>query len=366
MRQDNNHISKKRVAILIETGVEDAEFQVPYKALKMAGFDVVVLGSRMNSTYVGKQGKLSIKPDATTTEARPEEFDAVVIPGGLAPDTMRTNPNTVKLVQQAMAQGKLVAAICHGPQVLIEGDLLKGKNATCFISIRKDIINAGANYIDEPLVVDGNLITSRRPGDLAIFATAILSRLGYGGKEVDLPNENDATAEWWKIAAAWDGSTKGDIVKALNTALAGERYSSEAFEHYAEKSSDGEVRSLLQETIATKNQHIQMLEERLNALGEKPSLPAQAADTYAKLKTSLQGSDEMAMLRRALGDIQTAVVDTFQLRNQFTDPVTTEIFNQIEIALSDYEQRFVQLYHARLGSEIAKPAKPSTSPAVGV
>lgn len=361
-----NNNSSKRVAILIETGVEDSEFQVPYKALKMAGIDVVVLGSRMNSTYVGKQGKLSMKPDATTTEARPEEFDAVIIPGGMAPDTMRTNPNTVKFVQDTMAQGKLIAAVCHGPQVLIEGDLLKGKNATGYRAIRKDMINAGANYIDEPLVVDGNLITSRRPGDLAIFTTAILSRLGYGGKEVDLPNENDITAEWWKLANAWGGSTKGDIAKALNTSLAGERYSQEAFQHYAEKSDDGEVRSLLQEIIENKRQHIQMLEERLNALGEKPSLPAQAADTYAKLKTSLQGSDEMAMLRRALGDIQTGVVDTYQLSTQLTDPVSTALFMRIEEDLAQQEQRLAQLYHARVGSEIAKPAKPSTSPAVGV
>ncbi|HEY9848077.1 MAG TPA: DJ-1/PfpI/YhbO family deglycase/protease [Leptolyngbyaceae cyanobacterium] len=365
MSYSNNSIAKKRVAILIETGVEDSEFQVPYQAMKMAGFDAVVLGSRMNSTYVGKQGKVSIQPDGTTTEARPEDFDAVIVPGGLAPDTMRTNPNTVKFVQEAMAQGKLIAAVCHGPQVLIEGDLLKGKNATGFISIRRDMINAGANYIDEPLVIDGNLITSRRPGDLAIFTTAILSRLGYGGKEVDLPNENDVTAEWWKLADAWGGSTKGDIAKALNTALAGERYSCEAFGQYVEKSSDSRVKALLQEIIENKKQHIQMLEERLNALGEKPSLPAQAADTYAKLKTALQGSDEVAMLRRALGDIQTAVVDVFQLRNQLTDPVTTEIFSEIEIDHARYEQRLAELYRNRLGDRL-KPAKPSTSPAVGV
>jgi hypothetical protein len=90
-------------------------------------------------------------------------FDAVIIPGGMAPDKMRRNPNTVGFVQDAMQQGKLVAAVCHGPQVLIEGDLLRGKQATGFIAIRKDMINAGANYIDEPLVIDGNLITSRQP-----------------------------------------------------------------------------------------------------------------------------------------------------------------------------------------------------------
>ena len=181
--------------------------------------EIVVLGSRMNEKYKGKRGKLTVQADATTTEAIASEFDAVVIPGGMAPDKMRRNPNTVRFVQEAVQQGKLVAAVCHGPQVLIEGDLLKGKQATGFSAIRKDIINAGANYLDEPLVVDGNLITSREPGDLAIFTTAILNRLGYGGKDAALPNEKDTSAEWWKLADAWGGSTKGDIAKGLNTAL---------------------------------------------------------------------------------------------------------------------------------------------------
>ena len=112
-----NETLKKRVAILIENGVEDDEFQIPYKALQMAGFEVLVLGSRMNENYVGKMGKLTMKPDGTTTEAMASQFDAVVIPGGMAPDLMRTNPNTVRFVQEIMAQGKLVAAVCHGPQI---------------------------------------------------------------------------------------------------------------------------------------------------------------------------------------------------------------------------------------------------------
>jgi protease I len=358
-----NNQAQKRVAILIENGVEDAEFQVPYKALKMAGIEIVVLGSRMNETYKGKQGKVSIQPDGTTTEALASEFDAIVIPGGMAPDKMRINPNTVGFVQEAMEQGKLVAAVCHGPQVLIEGDLLKGKQATGFIAIRKDMINAGTNYVDEPLVVDGKLITSRQPGDLAIFTTAILSRVGYGGKEAALPDEKDSNAEWWKLADAWGGSTKGEIVQGLNTALAGERYSQEAFEQYAQKTSDAELRSLLQEMIANKQRHIQKLEARLDALGEKPSLVANAADKYAKLKTSLQGSDDMDLLRRSLGDIQTGVVDIHNLRVKFTDPVSAAIFTEIEKDLSLYERHIVELYRARTGAG-AKPAKPTTGAAV--
>jgi protease I len=359
----SNH-TKKRVAFLIENGVEDAEFQVPYKGLKMAGMDVIVLGPRTNEKFAGKQGQVSVEADATTTEANPAEFDAVVIPGGMAPDRMRVNPNTVRFVQEAFGLGKIVAAVCHGPQVLIEGDLLKGKQATGFIAIRKDMINAGANYIDEPLVVDGNLITSRQPGDLAIFTTAILSRLGYGGQEAALPDERDAHAEWWKLANAWGGSTKGDIVKGLNTALAGERYAREAFESYAQKTTDAELRPLLNEMIGNKEVHIKKLENRLDELGEKPSLPAQAADKYAKLKTALQGSDETFLLRSTLGDIQTGVVDAYNLSTKFTDPASTALFREIEIDLSKYEQQVAQLYKARLGQPTEAPAKPTTAPAV--
>ncbi len=360
----NSQTSRKKVAFLIENGVEDAEFQVPYQGLKSAGIEVVILGSRTNEKFVGKQGQVAVQADATTTEANPAEFDAVIIPGGMAPDRMRVNPNTVRFVQEIFGQGKLVAAVCHGPQVLIEGDLLRGKQATGFIAIRKDMINAGANYIDEPLVIDDNLITSRQPGDLPIFTTAILSRLGYGGQEAALPNERDANAEWWKLATAWGGSTKGDIVKGLNTALAGERYAREAFESYAQKTTDAELRSLLNEMIGNKEIHIKKLEARLEALGEKPSLPAQAADKYAKLKAALQGSDETFLLRSTLGDIQTGVVDAYNLSTKFTDPASTDLFKEIETDLAKYEQRLAQLYKARLGTPTEASAKPTTAPAV--
>ncbi|MFH7025979.1 MAG: DJ-1/PfpI/YhbO family deglycase/protease [Heteroscytonema crispum UTEX LB 1556] len=361
----DNHSGKKKVAILIENDVEDAEFQVPYNGLKQAGMEVVVLGSRMNEKYTGKRGKVSMQPDGTTTEAMASEFDAVVIPGGMAPDKMRRNPNTVSFVQEAMQQGKLVAAVCHGPQVLIEGDLLKGKQATGFSAIRKDMINAGAKYVDEPLVVDGNLITSRQPGDLAIFTTAILSRLGYGGKDVGLPNEKDTTAEWWKLADAWGGSTKGEIVKGLNTALAGDRYSLEALGKYAEKESDAQIKSLFQEMIANKQQHIQRLEGRLHELGEKPSLTANIANQYAKVKSALTGSDDIYQLRCALGDVQTAVGDVGNLCAMYTDPVSTRIFTEIYHDLLMYEQRLVELYRARVGAD-AKPGKPTTGAAVSM
>ncbi|MGC1393832.1 MAG: DJ-1/PfpI/YhbO family deglycase/protease [Coleofasciculaceae cyanobacterium] len=356
--------NSKRVAILVDQKFEDSEFQIPYKALQQAGAKVTVLGSRMNEKYQGKEGQVSIKPDGTFTEASPADFDAVVIPGGMAPDTMRTNANAVKFVQEAMDLGILVAAVCHGPQMLIEGNLLKGKNATGFVAIRKDMINAGANYQDESLVVDGNLITSRQPGDLAIFSTAILSRLGLNIPEQVLPNETDLSAQWWQLAEAWGGNSKKEIVDALNTAIAGEKYGKKAFEQYAERTSDEELRSLLQEMLANKQHHIQMLENRLQELDASESISASAADIYASLKDLLHSSDNLSILRRALGDIQTGVVDIFNLRKQYTDPTSTAIFTLIETNLAKSEQRLAKLYHERIGGDTVKPAKPTTGAAV--
>jgi protease I len=358
-----NHSKKKKVAILIENDVEDSEFQVPYNALKQAGMDVVVLGSRMNETYKGKRGKVSIQADGTTTEAIAAEFDAVVIPGGMAPDKMRRNPNTVRFVQEAIAQNNIIAAVCHGPQVLIEGDLLKARKATGFIAIRQDMINAGANYVDEPLVVDNNLITSRQPGDLAIFTTAILSRLGYGGKDAALPDESDDNAEWWKLADAWGVSTKGEIVKGLNTALAGEKYCLEALQKYLEKESDTQIKAVFQQAIANKSRHIEQLKTRLNQLGEKPSLAANIANQYAKVKAAMTGSDDIFQLRSALGDVQTGIGDIGNLMPAFTDPISTDIFTEIHKDLLVYEQQLVELYRARVGTEM-KPANPTTGTAV--
>ncbi|HEX8475218.1 MAG TPA: DJ-1/PfpI/YhbO family deglycase/protease [Pyrinomonadaceae bacterium] len=354
----------KKIAILIENMVEDVEFQIPYAALPKAGAEVTVLGSRMNETYLGKQGKLSIKPDATTTDARAADFDAVIIPGGMAPDRMRTNMKTVRFVQDAVEQGKLVAAVCHGPQVLIEGDLLRGKRATGFRAIRKDMQNAGANYEDAPVVADGNLLTSRRPGDLPVFTAAIMRRLGLSIKGVDLPEETNANADWWQLAEEWGGSTKDEIVDGINTALRGERYALTAFEHYAEKATDNEIKTLFNQICTNKRRHIQLLEGRLASLGAEESFQAAGSGAWATLKSWVQGSSDTALLQRALGDLQTGVVDAFNLSVQFTDPVTTAIYDEIEVDLAKDEQNVADLYHARPDVKKAEPAAPTTGTAV--
>jgi protease I len=361
----NTQTGTKRVAILIEQGVEDAEFQLPYNALKKAGADIVVLGSRVNETYKGKQNKLSIKADATTTESIAADFDAVIIPGGQAPDKMRTNLKTVSFVKDALDAGILVASVCHGPQVLIEGDMLEGVRATGFRAIRKDMQNAGAEFVDEPLVIDDNLITSRRPGDLPIFTTAILQYLELNVPDTSLPSISDADAGWWKLGEEWGGSSKSEIVQAINTAIAGERYSLEAFQHYTDNASDEAMRELFEEICAHKQHHIQRLESRLGVLGETPSLPATISNLYAGVKAFFQSKrSDVDVLRQALGDMQTGVVDIYALRNKLTDPATVAIFDEMEVVLSRDESRIAELYKDRLGERTPNAPQPTSNPSV--
>jgi protease I len=308
--------------------------------------------------------KLSMEADATTTDALAEEFDAVIIPGGMAPDKMRTNMKTVRFVQDAVEQGKLVAAVCHGPQVLIEGELLNGKRATGFRAIRKDMENAGARYENAPVIEDGNLVTSRRPADLPIFTAAILRRLGLKIEGESLHSEDDLAADWWQLAESWGGSTKAEIADALNTAIRGERYALTAFEHYAEKATGAELKTLFNEIAESKRRHVSLLEARLAAVGEKEGLQAAGSGAWATLKSWLQSSSEQALLQRAMGDLQTGVVDTFNLTTQLTDPTTTAIFDEMEVTLAKQEQQVADLYHAGLSGDKSESAKPTTGAAV--
>jgi protease I len=165
----------KRIAILAGPEYEDLELHYPLLRLKEAGFDVKVIALTKEPVR-GKHG-LTVNPDLTFAEAKPGEFDCVVIPGGWAPDRLRRYREVLDFVKGVAARG-IVAAICHGPQILISAGLLKGRRVTCVSAIKDDVINAGAEYLDGPVVVDGNLITSRIPADLPYFCREIIRALG--------------------------------------------------------------------------------------------------------------------------------------------------------------------------------------------
>ena len=167
----------KRIAILAEEDFEDSELIEPLRAMKDAGARVVIVGSGSKESYRGKRGKATIKMDTTADKVKAKDFDAIVVPGGYAPDKMRLHQPMIDLVKQAHDAGKVIAAICHGPQLLISADILRGRRVTSWRSLAVDLRNAGADWVDEPVVQDGNLITSRKPADLPRFNKAIIEAL---------------------------------------------------------------------------------------------------------------------------------------------------------------------------------------------
>ncbi len=163
----------KKIVVFVEELYEDLELWYPKIRLEEAGFDVVVAGPAAGHTYKGKHG-YPCKSDLSFKEAAARTFDAVVIPGGFAPDRLRRSLDVLHSVKETFARGKPVAFICHGGWVPISAKILKGRKATGTVAIKDDLENAGAIWQDLPVVVDGNLISSRTPLDLAVFAKAII------------------------------------------------------------------------------------------------------------------------------------------------------------------------------------------------
>ena len=166
----------KRVAILAENLYQEMELWVPYYRLREEGADVKVVGAGGARSYTSKHG-YPVNVDVQAEQVKAVEFDAVIVPGGYAPVLMRRHPAMVALVREAVQQGKVVAAICHAGWMLCSAGVLKGRRATSFHSIKDDMVNAGAEWQDAEVVVDGNLITSRKPDDLPAFCRAIVAAL---------------------------------------------------------------------------------------------------------------------------------------------------------------------------------------------
>ncbi len=165
----------KKIAVLIEDNFNESELIYPYYRLKEAGFESLLVGPEKKA-YRSKAG-LTLKADAGIEEINFEEFSGVIIPGGYAPDRLRRNDRILEFVRDMFNKENLVAAICHGGWVLISARVVNGITLTGFHSIKDDLKNAGAKYVDEEVVVDGNLITSRGPSDLPAFMKEILKFL---------------------------------------------------------------------------------------------------------------------------------------------------------------------------------------------
>jgi protease I len=172
-------LSGKRVAVLVEQKYEELELWYPTYRLREAGAAVELVGPEAGKAYPSKLG-YPAKATLAAADARADQFDGVVIPGGFSPDYVRRSKPMLELVRGLHARGKPLAAICHGPWVLCSTTALKGRTATGFHSIRDDMENAGATFVDRKVVVDGHVITSRTPDDLPAFTKALLAALAGG------------------------------------------------------------------------------------------------------------------------------------------------------------------------------------------
>lgn len=165
------------IAALVGGGFEDVEYTKPAEAFRNAGHTITVVGRKAGEEVRGKHDT-AVRVERAAGEVEPGQFDALLIPGGHSPDRLRIDPDVIEFVRKFVESGRPIFLICHAPQLLITARLLEGRRITGWPSIRVDIENAGGEYVDEPVVEDGNLLSSRKPDDIPAFVEAALKRLG--------------------------------------------------------------------------------------------------------------------------------------------------------------------------------------------
>ena len=166
-----------RIAFVMDDMFEDSEFRFPYDRARESGHETVIVGLEKDKEVSGKKGKEKVTTDVAISAVSPDEFDGLVIPGGYSPDLIRSNDDVVSFVRGIFSADKPVAAICHAGWLLAEADIARGKTVTSWPSIKTDLVNAGAEWVDQEVVEDGNLITSRKPDDLEAFTKTFLSQI---------------------------------------------------------------------------------------------------------------------------------------------------------------------------------------------
>jgi protease I len=169
-----------RIAFIVANDFEDSEFRVPYDTVRRAGHEAVIIGVEAGKKLQGKKGKETVTPEKAVKEVSAKDFDALVIPGGYSPDHLRMDIGMVGFVRDFYRADKPIAAICHAGSLLVEADIADGRILTSWPSIKTDLLNAGARWVDREVVEDGNLITSRNPGDLPVFSEALLRQVSEG------------------------------------------------------------------------------------------------------------------------------------------------------------------------------------------
>ena len=190
-------IPQSRVLIVATDGFEEWELFGPREILQKRGAEVVLASPKLDpiqATVHDDPGK-TIRPDLTVDQANADDFDALILPGGVRnPDHLRMHANAIELIKQFATQGKPIGAICHGPWLLVEADLLRGRTATSWPSIRTDLRNAGARVIDQAAVTDGNIVTSRNPQDVEEFTSALIDLIENAPEVIETRHPSEAPA----------------------------------------------------------------------------------------------------------------------------------------------------------------------------
>ncbi len=174
-----------RIACVLDVDYEDSEFKEPYDAFRRAGHQVSIIGLKAGKELKGKKGTVTTKAEVGIDQARPEQFDALFIPGGYSPDHLRADPRMVAFTKAFFEADKPVFAICHGPQLLITARVVKGRKMTAWKTIQEDLSQVGANVVDQEIVVDKNLVTSRQPSDIPAFireSLKVLDKVPVGSR----------------------------------------------------------------------------------------------------------------------------------------------------------------------------------------
>jgi protease I len=183
MNQDNDRLNGKRIAILATEGFEQSELEQPREALDRVGAETDIVSPRDGEIRAWDEDNFgdTFEVDVKLADANPDDYDGLLLPGGVMnPDKLRLEPKAVAFVRAFFAAGKPVAAICHGPQVLIEADVVRGRKMTSYPSVKKDLMNAGANWVDQEVVVDNGLVTSRKPDDIPAFNAKMIEEFAEG------------------------------------------------------------------------------------------------------------------------------------------------------------------------------------------
>ena len=184
-----------KVVCLLGQGFEDSEFRVPYDRLRSEGIAVDVVGAKRGEELKGDKGKETVRADKAIDEVRVEDYAALFIPGGYSPDHLRADHRFVDFVKAFEATGRTVAAVCHGPQLLITAEVVRGRTLTAWKTIQGDLRQIGATVLDEAVVTDGNWITSRQPSDLEAFSDALVQAVRAHQPDLELEDLSDTPVE---------------------------------------------------------------------------------------------------------------------------------------------------------------------------